>query len=50
MPELKGKLDGFAVRVPTPDGSIVDLVARAREGRVAEEVNDAFKAAARRAR
>ena len=46
LPELKGKLDGFALRVPTPTGSATDLtVAVSRETSVAE-VNEAVKAAA----
>ena len=46
MPELKGKLDGMSMRVPTPDGSVVDLVGRAREPTTKEEINAAMKAAA----
>lgn len=46
MPELKGKLDGFAMRVPTPNVSIVDLVATVETPTTAEEVNAALKAAA----
>ncbi|MGC9952275.1 MAG: type I glyceraldehyde-3-phosphate dehydrogenase [Bryobacteraceae bacterium] len=46
MPELKGKLDGYSMRVPTPDVSVVDLVAITRRNTTAEEVNGAFKAAA----
>ncbi|MGB5750826.1 MAG: type I glyceraldehyde-3-phosphate dehydrogenase [Desulfobacterales bacterium] len=46
LPQLKGKLDGLAMRVPVPDGSIVDLVARLRSKPSAEEVNDAVRAAA----
>ena len=49
MPELKGKLDGMAVRVPTPDGSLVDFVVQVEKSTTAEEVNEAFKAAAQRA-
>jgi glyceraldehyde 3-phosphate dehydrogenase len=46
IPELKGKLDGMAMRVPVPDGSVTDLVAvLGREATVAE-VNDAYRAAA----
>jgi glyceraldehyde 3-phosphate dehydrogenase len=45
MPELKGKLDGIALRVPTPDGSVVDLTATVGRDTTAEEVNAAFKAA-----
>ena len=46
MPELKGKLDGYSMRVPTPDVSVVDLVAITNRATTAEEVNGAFKAAA----
>ncbi|MFY9724620.1 MAG: type I glyceraldehyde-3-phosphate dehydrogenase [Bryobacteraceae bacterium] len=46
MPELKGKLDGYSMRVPTPDVSVVDLVAVLSKTATAEEVNAAFKHAA----
>ena len=46
IPELEGKLDGMAMRVPTPDGSITDLVAVLKKEVTAEEINTAFKAAA----
>ena len=46
LPELKGKLDGFAMRVPTPNVSVVDLAAIVSKKTTAEEVNAAFKAAA----
>ncbi|MFI7482763.1 type I glyceraldehyde-3-phosphate dehydrogenase [Kocuria sp. M1R5S2] len=46
LPELKGKLDGFAVRVPTPTGSLVDLTFDAREDVTVESVNAAMKEAA----
>jgi glyceraldehyde 3-phosphate dehydrogenase (phosphorylating) len=46
MPELKGKLDGYSMRVPTPDVSVVDLVAITARNTTADEVNNAFKAAA----
>jgi glyceraldehyde 3-phosphate dehydrogenase len=46
LPELKGKLDGMAMRVPVPDGSIVDLVARVRERPSTEQVNAAVREAA----
>ncbi len=46
LPELKGKLDGFAMRVPTPNVSVVDLAAILDKPTTAEEVNAAFKAAA----
>ncbi|GFN22721.1 ArsJ-associated glyceraldehyde-3-phosphate dehydrogenase [Thermanaeromonas sp. C210] len=46
LPELKGKLHGFAMRVPTPNVSVVDLVADVEKSTTVEEVNAAFKAAA----
>jgi glyceraldehyde 3-phosphate dehydrogenase len=46
IPELKGKFDGFALRVPTPTVSIVDFVAELEKTTTAEEVNAAFKTAA----
>jgi glyceraldehyde 3-phosphate dehydrogenase len=46
MPELKGKLDGFAMRVPTPNVSVVDLVAFTEKPATVESVNNALKAAA----
>ena len=46
MPELKGKLDGYAMRVPTPNVSVVDLVALTTKNTTAEEVNRALKEAA----
>ena len=46
LPELEGKLNGMAMRVPTPDGSLVDLVAELDKEVTAEEVNAAFKEAA----
>ncbi|HJX07126.1 MAG TPA: type I glyceraldehyde-3-phosphate dehydrogenase [Actinomycetota bacterium] len=46
MPHLKGKLDGMAMRVPVPDGSVTDLVAKVRSDVTKEQVNQAFKAAA----
>jgi len=46
MPELKGKLDGYAMRVPTPNVSVVDLVAVLDKSTTAEEVNVALKTAA----
>lgn len=44
IPALKGKLDGMAVRVPTADGSMVDLVCELEKSTTAEEINAAFKA------
>jgi glyceraldehyde 3-phosphate dehydrogenase len=46
IPELAGKLDGFALRVPVPDGSVVDLVANLAKPASKEEINAALKAAA----
>jgi len=46
LPELKGKLDGYAMRVPTPDVSVVDLVALVEKPTTTEEVNAALKKAA----
>lgn len=46
LPELKGKLDGFATRVPTPDGSMVDLTVELEREVTVEEVDEAIKAAA----
>jgi glyceraldehyde 3-phosphate dehydrogenase len=46
LPELKGRLDGFAMRVPTPNVSVVDLAAILNRKTTAEEVNAALKAAA----
>jgi glyceraldehyde 3-phosphate dehydrogenase len=45
LPDLKGKLDGVAVRVPTPDGSITDLVAIVKRDVTVEEVNKVMKEA-----
>lgn len=46
LPDLKGKLDGISTRVPTPDGSLVDLVAELERPATVEEINAAMKAAA----
>lgn len=46
IPELKGKLDGMAVRIPTPTGSLVDLVANLKTEATIEEINAAMKEAA----
>ena len=46
IPELNGKLNGGAFRVPTPDGSVTDFVALLKNKATTEEVNAAFKAAA----
>jgi glyceraldehyde 3-phosphate dehydrogenase len=46
LPALKGKIDGIAMRVPTPNVSVVDLVALVERKATAEEVNAALKAAA----
>jgi glyceraldehyde 3-phosphate dehydrogenase len=46
LPDLKGKLDGFAMRVPTPNVSVVDLAAIVSRKTTAEDINAAFKDAA----
>jgi len=46
LPELKGKLDGVAIRVPTPNVSVVDLVFEAKRDTTVAEVNEAIRAAA----
>ena len=46
LPELKGKLDGIAIRVPTPDVSLVDLTVRTSKPATAESVNQTLKSAA----
>jgi len=45
-PDLEGKIDGMSLRVPVPDGSITDFVARVSRDTSVEEVNEAFKTAA----
>ena len=45
LPEIKGKLDGMAIRVPTPNVSLIDLVVEVEKKTTAEEVNEAFKEA-----
>ena len=44
LPELEGKLHGFAVRAPVPTGSVVDLTAAVARETTVEEINAAFKA------
>ncbi len=46
LPELKGKLDGLAMRVPVPDGSLTDLTVILKREVTKQEINDALKAAA----
>jgi glyceraldehyde 3-phosphate dehydrogenase len=46
LPELKGKMDGLALRVPTPNGSVVDLTVVVKRETTVEEVNQAMRAAA----
>ena len=46
FPDLKGKFDGFSLRVPTPTVSVVDFTATVRRPTSVEEVNDAFRSAA----
>jgi glyceraldehyde 3-phosphate dehydrogenase len=46
LPALKGKIDGYAMRVPTPNVSVVDLTARVEKNTTKEEINEALRAAA----
>jgi glyceraldehyde-3-phosphate dehydrogenase (NAD(P)) len=46
IPEMKGKLNGIALRVPTPNVSVVDLVAQVEKSTIAEQVNEVLKEAA----
>ncbi|MHA1131567.1 MAG: type I glyceraldehyde-3-phosphate dehydrogenase [Candidatus Helarchaeota archaeon] len=46
LPDLNGKLNGIAIRVPTPDGSLVDLIANLKKDTTVDEVNAAMKKAA----
>lgn len=46
IPELKGKLDGFSVRVPVPDGSLVDLTVELRDEATIDDINSAMRSAA----
>ena len=46
LPDMKGKLDGLSMRVPTPDGSVVDLVAQLETSVTRDQINAAMKAAA----
>ncbi|MBA3412897.1 MAG: type I glyceraldehyde-3-phosphate dehydrogenase [Actinobacteria bacterium] len=46
LPELKGKVDGIAIRAPVPTGSVTDLVVRVARETTTEEVNEAFRTAA----
>jgi glyceraldehyde 3-phosphate dehydrogenase len=46
MPELQGKLHGFAVRAPVPTGSVVDLTAEVSRETSVDEINDAFRSRA----
>ena len=50
IPQLKGKMDGIAIRVPTPDVSLIDLALHVKKKTTAEEVNAAFKEAAAKGR
>ena len=47
LPEIAGRLDGMAIRVPTPNVSLIDLVVEVKKNTSNEEVNEAFKEAAR---
>ena len=46
LPQLKGKLDGMAMRVPVPDGSVTDLVVDLKREASVDDVNAAFQSAA----
>ena len=46
LPELNGKLDGIAMRVPVPDGSVVDFNVRLKEDVTVDQINDAVRSAA----
>jgi len=46
LPQLEGKLDGMAIRVPVPNGSVTELVVDLESNPTAEEINDAFRSAA----
>jgi hypothetical protein len=46
IPELKGKFDGYSVRVPTPTVSLIDFTAELERPATIEQINDAFRAAA----
>jgi len=50
LPTVSGVLDGLALRVPVPDASIVDLVANVRTAATVDDINDAYRAAARAGR
>jgi glyceraldehyde 3-phosphate dehydrogenase (phosphorylating) len=47
LPHLKGRMDGISMRVPVPDGSVTDLVATLKREATVEEINQAYRAAAR---
>lgn len=47
LPELEGKMDGLAMRVPVPDGSVTDIVANLKKAVTVERVNDALRSASR---
>ncbi|MCK5407103.1 MAG: aldehyde dehydrogenase, partial [Candidatus Krumholzibacteria bacterium] len=47
MPEVAGKIDGMAIRVPTADGSLVDLTVQLNKGTTVEAINEAMKKASR---
>ena len=46
LPHLKGKLDGYAIRVPMPTGSVTDLTCEVRRDMSVAEINEAYRAAA----
>ena len=47
LPELNGKLNGMAFRVPTPTGSVTDFVANVKKSATKDEINDAYKEASK---
>jgi glyceraldehyde 3-phosphate dehydrogenase len=47
LPEIKGKLDGMAIRVPTPNVSLIDLVVEVEKSTTAEEINESFREASK---
>jgi glyceraldehyde 3-phosphate dehydrogenase len=48
LPELKGKMDGMAIRVPVPDGSVTDIVAQLEKSTTAQDINACLRAASQR--
>ena len=50
IPELKGKLEGLAIRVPTPNVSLVDLVFNSKSNLSIKKINESFKKASKKSR